>query len=469
MREPGEPTRCWCGRSRRSSRATLDRIYRLLGLIYPWKDIAAARWTIEHATPARVRARSNTWTTCSAATIRKRVMPLLDDVPIDQKVRHANLFLKTRARDLEDTLAQLVHDDDQVVAAAAMHFVEERRDVGAHRRPRVRAGAPRRRATGMSSRPRRGRWPPGGWPPTSAAHCWMEPLPAVELADRLRHIPLFDFVSVDELFRIAGTGRQVRHEDGRVLYERAPRPTTCSSCSKARCTGRRRWRRACGRKSRRAGRTRLRGDDRRRPVDRTVTAVDRAICLTLRNEQVLALLAENADLVHGFFRMAIERDTGSAWRGVLRGVVAHPEVARLEDGLQPVEKILLMEEIPVFARASAADITALARAARETTPDGGRDARRRGRRARDLRDRERRARPRAALRGEPLSAGPGDTLGVYDTLSGAETTAWRVHVTRGGLALRVDREVLFDVLADRIELLQAMFSAVLRRQSAVPV
>jgi hypothetical protein len=39
-------------------------------------------------------------------------------------------------------------------------------------------------------------------------------------------------------------------------------------------------------------------------------------------------------------------------------------------------------------------------------------------------------------------------------------------VTRGGLALRVDREVLFDVLADRIELLQAMFSAVLRRQTA---
>ena len=27
---------------------TLDRIYRLLGLIYPWKDIAAARYTIEH-------------------------------------------------------------------------------------------------------------------------------------------------------------------------------------------------------------------------------------------------------------------------------------------------------------------------------------------------------------------------------------------------------------------------------------
>ena len=39
-----------------------------------------------------------------------------------------------------------------------------------------------------------------------------------------------------------------------------------------------------------------------------------------------------------------------------------------------------------------------------------------------------------------------------------------VQVTGGGLALLVDREALFGVLADRIELLQAMFSAVLRRQ-----
>ena len=27
---------------------TKDRIYRLLALIYPWKDIAAAEWTLQH-------------------------------------------------------------------------------------------------------------------------------------------------------------------------------------------------------------------------------------------------------------------------------------------------------------------------------------------------------------------------------------------------------------------------------------
>ena len=41
---------------------------------------------------------------------------------------------------------------------------------------------------------------------------WQEPLPAVELADRLRKLPIFHFTSVDELFRIASLGRQVRFD-----------------------------------------------------------------------------------------------------------------------------------------------------------------------------------------------------------------------------------------------------------------
>ena len=54
-------------------------------------------------------------------------MPLVDDVPIDEKVRRANVVLKTRPRDVEETLLQLINDDDQIVAAAAIQLVEERR------------------------------------------------------------------------------------------------------------------------------------------------------------------------------------------------------------------------------------------------------------------------------------------------------------------------------------------------------
>jgi CRP-like cAMP-binding protein len=64
-----------------------------------------------------------------------------------------------------------------------------------------------------------------------------------------------------------------------------------------------------------------------------------------------------------------------------------------------------------------------------------------------------------------VQAGPGDTLGVYETLSGAETTGWRARVTTSGTALRIDREALFDLLTERIELLQSLFGALLRKRA----
>ena len=67
--------------------------------------------------------------------------------------------------------------------------------------------------------------------------------------------------------------------------------------------------------------------------------------------------------------------------------------------------------------------------------------------------------------GTPLSAGRGDCTGVYETLGCQDASGWRGHVTRGGLALRVEREALFDLLADEIDLLQGLFSA-LQRQTA---
>ena len=54
---------------------------------------------------------------------------------------------------------------------------------------------------------------------------WLEPLPAAELAVRLRDLPLFKSVTVDELFRVAGASRQVRHESGTVLVQEGLVPT----------------------------------------------------------------------------------------------------------------------------------------------------------------------------------------------------------------------------------------------------
>ena len=53
-------------------------------------------------------------------------MVMVEDMPADERVRRGNAIFKTRARDVEDTVAQLVHDDDQVIAAAAIQLVEQR-------------------------------------------------------------------------------------------------------------------------------------------------------------------------------------------------------------------------------------------------------------------------------------------------------------------------------------------------------
>ena len=46
----------------------------------------------------------------------------------------------------------------------------------------------------------------------------------MELAHRVRTIPLFEFVSVDELFRVAAAGEEARHPAGRELFHPGAAP-----------------------------------------------------------------------------------------------------------------------------------------------------------------------------------------------------------------------------------------------------
>ena len=158
------------------------------------------------------------------------------------------MIYRTRTRDVEDTVAQLLHDEDQSIASAAVLLVEERglwsladdlEHVLAHRDVRdqhVFEAASWALAANRVKAERR-------------KQLWQEPLPAVELADRLRRVPLFDFTHVDELFRLARLGRQVRYEKGRALYERGELATSIQFLLDGRVTrragrsARSRWRR----------------------------------------------------------------------------------------------------------------------------------------------------------------------------------------------------------------------------------
>ena len=447
---------------------TLDRLYRLLGLLYPWKDISAARWSLEHG-DARVKASAAEYLdNLLDAQVRRRVMPVLEDLPIEEKVRRGNLLLKTRVRDAEDSLAQLVHDEDQIVAAAAMLFVEQRGLWAAlagdleyaleHRDARdwfvFEAASWALAGRRLDAEQRRQRW--------------LEPLPAVEIADRLARLPLFALTTVDELFRIAGTGRQVRHERGRAIYEAGRRAADLQFLLDGTVT--RVEMDASGTASAPeeiAGPASIGFDEvfEGEPQRATVKAGRVAICLSLMNEQFLALLSENTELAQGVFRMLLDTHGGAAWRQVLRDVARPPGAARLRDGLQAIEKVLVLEEMPVFSRASSEQLAALAGITREVklvegeVLFGAGDAPA----IHIVLDGELSLEPMAG--GTPVTAGAGDCTGVYETLGGLDATGWRGHVTRGGLALRVEREALFDLLADHIDLLQGLFGA-LQRQTA---
>lgn len=448
---------------------TLDRLYKLLGLLYPWKDISAARWSLEHG-DTRVKASAAEYLdNLLDSQVRKRVMPVLEDLPIEEKVRRGNALLKTRVRDAEDSLAQLVHDEDQIVAAAAMLFVEQRGLWASladdleyaleHRDPKdwyvFEAASWALAGQRLNAEQRQKRW--------------LEPLPAVELADRLARLPLFTVTTVDELFRIAGTGRQVRHEPGRTIYEAGRRAVDLQFLLDGRVT---RVPMDAGGKpgsaEEVAGPASFGFDEvfEGVPQRATVTSCGIAIFLSLLNDQFLGLLSENTELAQGVFRMLLDTHGGTAWGQVLRDVAHPPTAARLRDGLQTIEKVLILEEMQVFSCASSDQLAALAGITREVKLTDGEvlfgagDA----------------PAIHIVLEGElslepmdggtPMTAGAGDCTGIYETLGGLDQTGWRGHVTRGGVALRIDREALFDLLADQIDLLQGLFSA-LQRQPAM--
>ena len=195
---------------------SVDRVYRLLGLIFPWRDVAVARRGMQGDARAHARA-AEYLDNMLGGPLRRWLMPLLEDAPVEEKAEKANALLRTRVRDSEDTLAQLIHDEEEALAAAAICRVEEKglwqlaadlEHALEHRPARDQlvfetaswALAARR----MSGEARRSRW--------------REALPGVVAAERLGRVPLLRFASVGQLLRIAAAGRTMRPEPGSLLY-----------------------------------------------------------------------------------------------------------------------------------------------------------------------------------------------------------------------------------------------------------
>ena len=435
----------------------VDRVYRLLALLHPWRDIESVRWTIERNASARGQAFEYLDNVLSQR-VRRVVLPMMEDLPGPERARRGHELLGTRARDLEETLLALINDGDEIVAAAAIDLVGAQRlwnladdveHVLAHR-------------------------PVDDWQVFQAASWtlasrrltvserreqWRESLPAIVLADRLGELSLFRWVEVDEICRLARSGRQARHEPGDALLAEGQFPDALHVLLDGTLTA-----------STRAGRSRqlaapalvgiapaLVG----RRSRETVRAHGHAITLAIPRDELLTVLAGSTGLVQGLFRAMAESMPSVRVPRALRGT-APEQVAGFPSEVSAVQRVLALQQVPLFAHVSADGLLQLGALTRVEPFEGG-----------DILSRTAETPLRVILRGtltverpstdDPARhAGPGDTTGVYEVLAGVPRATGADHVvaTETGAALRLNRDELFDLLGQRPALLEQLFAAI---------
>jgi HEAT repeat protein/CRP-like cAMP-binding protein len=448
-------TNCLLARalSEKQARA-MNRTFNLLGLIHSQSDVSAVRQALKDA-DVRVRSRAIEFIdNLLQGDVRKRVMLLLDEMPIEERIRKGNVIYRTRTRDVEDTVAQLLHDEDQSIASAAVLLVEERglwsladdlEHVLEHRDVRdqhVFEAASWALAANRVKAERR-------------KQLWQEPLPGVELADRLRKIALFDFTHVDELFRLARLGRQVRYEKDRFVCQHGELAGTIQFLLDGRVTiTSPNGTREVAAPAALGFEELLEGS----PMASTIMASERSITLSLTADEFLALLAENVELAEGIFRMLIATHDLATGHTLIPGNLS----LDLKDAaqLRAIDRVLVLQSNPLLAQATAAQLWRLSAIAREATVAPGADALPKGTEAAIL----------IVLSGSlkvegTTSAGTattGDVIGLYETLAGSGLGAAVTANTEARL-LRIDRGGLFEMLADHTDLLQGIFSMLLRR------
>ena len=283
----------------------------------------------------------------------------------------------------------------------------------------------------------------------------LAPVPTVDVARQLRQIPLFGLSSVDELFRISMIARQVRYDENVVVQERGSRAEYIQVLvqGRLRVVGADGEERVLSPPAMLGFQEVLTGTTLRD----TATTEQASVALVMPAEDFRELLSANIELAQGVFRMLL----GSASDGTTAPSRAfHYETK--DRPLTTVEKVMVLQTLPILVRATGEEIYELAGIAREAPLTLGSTVFSVGESpfivlplAGEL-----------SLENEDGSTSrglPGVPVGIHETLAG---TAWQAtaRVSEAGQALWIDREPLFDLLSDRIDLLQGVFDAVFRWQ-----
>jgi ATP/ADP translocase/CRP-like cAMP-binding protein/HEAT repeat protein len=429
---------------------SIDRIYRLLGLVFPWKDIYAARWSIEHDGPARARALEYLDNLLPGA-LRKRFLPILERSRCGMTTVAGSADASVNDSGRTDALRTLIRDPDAALSAAAIHFIGE---TGQRQYQNDLESL-------VSARDGRDWWvfEAASWvlrvlrlPEDRSSELGVESLPAVEVAARLGILPLFAGVSVDELFRIACAGRQIRHRPGDCIYGDGTVPGDIQFLMRGSVI-----------RENPSG-TEQKIDDlapldfqeflEGKPMAGAVRAASPCVCLSLTLADAQTLMAESRGLVEGLLRMLCTS---------MPTAISHPVTQRIgaaaleacSGNLDPVGRATLLGTLPAFSQISREEMLALSGIATE---------RRAGVGAQIFAEMD----PPALQvvvsgsisletpEGEAaMSAKPGDAVGLYQMLAGIPLVL-RAHCIEDSLLLSVDREEFLDLLTQRPDLLRQL-------------
>jgi CRP-like cAMP-binding protein len=197
------------------------------------------------------------------------------------------------------------------------------------------------------------------------------------------------------------------------------------------------------------------------PIAASIIAATRSITLSLTADEFLALLSENVVLAEGIFRMLIATRNLGTGHTLIHGDL--PADMKAVAHLRPIDRVLLLQSSPLLARATAAQLWRLSSIAREATVAAGAEALPKGSDASILIVLSGTLKVDGA--GGSQTANTGDVIGMYETLAGSGLGATVTAITESRL-LRIDRGGLFELLADHTDLLQGIFSMLLRRSGS---
>ena len=291
----------------------------------------------------------------------------------------------------------------------------------------------------------------------------LPPVPAISLVRRLKEIPLFRFASMDELFRIATISRQVRYAAGARVQERGAPAEYIQVLVQGR------FRVVDGDASEVLAPPAMLGSQevlKGTALQSTATAETESIALVMPAEEFRTLLGANIELAQGLFRMLL-KPSGANDRTSSEGRSATFRYEHRERPLTTVEKVMCLQTIPILSHATAEELYEVAAIAKEIPLAMGENLFTPG------------APASVALllsgaielesaSGSKAGVGAGCSIGVRETLAGA-SFAETARVVESGRALQIDREPLLDLLGDRMDLLQGVFSAVFHREGGSSV